>query len=303
MPNLYSKPKAQTRWSSFENPKAKKGAAAHENQGAKGRAFDKIDAGAEAVLLDYSESAGIINRIWITVDNRTQPMLRSLVIRCYWDNAEKPAVEEPDKDALYFHCYWHRVKQTILGKDFEILPKVEGAGRFLGTAVVVNANPIYENQWWGEGEVKAYIDGDTELPTLCGTGTEDYIGTGWGQGTYFNRYQGCLTADPEMRRWVFYRLHIPDPVWFDRDIRFTIQQIGGESCDKVKKLIENNAPLIPVTCDGGEGAEFMHLYKTDTPLPEKGWVNYYRSDDYAAVSWFYLDKKENSLPAIDLTDK
>ena len=366
MLNLYKTPKGQTRWSSFENPMAKKGAAAHENHGAKGHAFDKIAAGDTVTLLDYSESAGIITRMWVTVNNREQHMLRSLIIRCYWDGAAKPAVEaplgdffscgselckfenelfsspegrsfnayvpmpfkqsaritvtnesdvdlthffydvnmialdEPDKDALYFHCYWHRDKACKLGEDFELLPKIEGMGRILGTAVVVNSNPVYGKQWWGEGEVKAYIDGDTDLPTLCGTGAEDYIGTGWGQGVYSNRYQGCLMADYELLRWVFYRLHIADPVWFSKYIRFTIQLMGGASSDEVRELIKNNAPVIPVTCDDSDGAGFQHLYKTDKPLPEKGWINYYRSDDYAAVTWFYLDKKENSLPPIDL---
>ena len=364
MLNIYKRPKGQTRWSSFENPTAKKGAAAHENHGAKGHAFDKIASKDTVTLIDYGESAGIITRIWITVNDRSQSMLRSLVIRCYWDGALKPAVEsplgdffscgselcrfenelfsspegrsfnsyvpmpfkqsakitvtnesgkdlshifydvnmtaleQPEEDALYFHAYWHRRKESVPGEDFELLPKTEGTGRILGTAVTVNANPVYGNHWWGEGEVKAYIDGDTDLPTLCGTGTEDYIGTGWGQGVYANRYQGCLTADNDNRRWVFYRLHIVDPIWFGKDIRFTIQQMGGESCGEVKKLIESNAPAVPVSWDSGDGTGFEHLYKTGKPIPEKGWVNYYRSDDYAAVTWFYLDRKENSLPPI-----
>ena len=364
MLNIYQKPKGQTRWSSFENPTAKKGASAHENHGAKGHAFDKVAAGQTIELLNYSEGAGIITRMWVTVNDRSQEMLRSLIIRCYWDGALKPAVEapigdffscgselckfenelfsspegrsfnsyvpmpfrqsakitvtnesdknlthffydvnmvaldEPDKDALYFHCYWHRNKECALGEDFEILPKIKGTGRILGTAIVVNANPVYGNQWWGEGEVKAYIDGDTNLPTLCGTGTEDYIGTGWGQGVYGDRYQGCLMADWGKRRWVFYRLHIADPVWFSQDIRFTIQLIGGAPADEVRQLDQNT--VIPVTCDDSDDAGFQNLYKTGKPIPEKGWVNYYRSDDYAAVTWFYLDKKESSLPPVDV---
>jgi hypothetical protein len=365
MSNLYKKPAGHTRWSSFENPTAKKGASAHENHGAKGHAFDKIAAGSTISLLDYSESAGIITRMWVTVSNRSQEMLRSLIFRCYWDGADKPAVEaplgdffscgselckfenelfsspegksfnayvpmpfnksakitvtnesetdlshffydvnmvaldEPDRDALYFHCYWHRRKEHALGEDFELLPKISGAGRILGTAVVVNTNPVYKKQWWGEGEVKAYIDGDTDLPTLCGTGTEDYIGTGWGQGVYSDRYQGCLMSDYEKLRWVFYRLHVADPVFFHQDIKLTIQLIGGAPAEEVREIMENNAPLIPVTFD--DNGTIQHIYKTDKPLPEKGWVNYYRSDDYAAVTWFYLNNKENSLPPIKLS--
>jgi hypothetical protein len=69
----------------------------------------------------------------------------------------------------------------ILFPDFQILPEVSGKGRFLGSNIGINANPAYKNYWWGEGEVKMYLDGDTDLPTLVGTGTEDYIGTAWGQ--------------------------------------------------------------------------------------------------------------------------
>lgn len=359
---LYSVPKGQTRWSSFENPEAGKGIAAHENNGAKGHAFDKIPARETVNLLNYNEGAGIINRIWMTLNDRSPYMLRSLVIRCYWDGADKPAVEaplgdffscgshlcrfenelfsspegrsfnmyvpmpfresarvtitnesdksishlyydvdmvaldEPDCEALYFHCYWNRINKTVLAEDFVILPKVEGCGRFLGTSIVVNANPAYGQLWWGEGEVKGYLDGDTDLPTLCGTGSEDYIGSAWEQGVYINRYQGCLMADRDLRRWIFYRLHIADPVWFKKDFKFTMQVMDGAGVDEIKKLSAANVPIIPVSYD--IGGKFHSLYKTDKPLPDEGGINFYRSDDYAAVAWFYLDKKENALPQI-----
>ena len=369
MSKLYSKPEGQTRWSSFENLTAKKGSAASENNGAKGHAFDRIAAGKSITLLDYSEGAGIINRIWVTISDRSALMLRSLVIRCYWDGAEKPAVEAPfgdffscgsylctfenelfaspegrsfnafipmpfkksakivvtnesdkdllhffydvnftalekaDEDALYFHCYWNRTKATVPSEDYVILPKINGCGRVLGTALVVNANPVYGGSWWGEGEVKVFIDGDGDLPTLCGTGTEDYIGTAWGQGKFCNKYTGCLTADSKEKRWMFYRLHIVDPVWFNSDIKYTIQAIGGAQSADLKKMMSGGAPVIPVSCDDSEKAEFTGLYKSGKPIPENGWINYYRSDDYASVVWFYLDKKENELPKIASIDE
>ena len=74
--------------------------------------------------------------------------------------------------------------------------------------------------------MKVYLDGDQQLPTLNGTGTEDYIGTGWGQGSYAQRYQGCLVADQEHMQYCFYRYHVPDPIYFRKEARVTIQQIG-----------------------------------------------------------------------------
>ncbi len=82
--------------------------------------------------------------------------------------------EKPEDDALYFHAFWTRQKTSELGKDFVFLPTVKGRGRFLGVNIGVNSDPGYAETWWGEGEVKMYIDNDRELPTINGTGTEDY---------------------------------------------------------------------------------------------------------------------------------
>jgi hypothetical protein len=131
-------------------------------------------------------------------------------------------------DVLYFHASWRRESPTKVGRDFEILPRVEGKGRFLGANVGVLADPKNLG-WWGEGEVKMYLDGDTEYPTLIGTGTEDYIGTGWGQKPFAGRYQGCYVSDDEAHIYSFYRYHVPDPVYFEKSARVTIQQIGGTS--------------------------------------------------------------------------
>ncbi len=132
----------------------------------------------------------------------------------------------PDPDALYFHAAFRRERWTELGRDFELLPRVRGEGRFLGVHVGV-ITPQDVTGWYGEGEVKMYIDGDSDLPTIAGTGSEDYIGTGWGQGLFQNRYQGSTVADGTAHQWAFYRYHVPDPVYFHKDLRVTLQQIGG----------------------------------------------------------------------------
>jgi len=211
-------------------------------------------------------------------------------------------VDQWNDNNLYFHCYWHRDTATILGNDYQILPKVTGKGRFLGSNIGVNANPLYKDCWWGEGEVKMYLDNDTDLPTLVGSGTEDYIGTAWGQGKFCTRYTGCLFAGGEKNQWAFFRYHIPDPIFFKNDIKVTIQQIGGTDKAKVIDLQKNGVPLIPISIY--EIPTIHLLFNPEKPvdltskdLPE-GWTNFYRSDDLSSTAYFYLDRPENDLPPI-----
>lgn len=114
--------------------------------------------------------------------------------------------DKHDASVLYFHAHYRRENPTKLQQDFKILPKVQGKGRFLDANRGVQTNKkLYFEKWWGEGEAKVYLDGDREWPTLEGTGTEDYIGTGWGQNQYSNLYQGSLVADSAKMWYSFYR--------------------------------------------------------------------------------------------------
>lgn len=366
---LYTFPagKPQTGWSSFENPKGLKGKGGAENKGAKGHASEMLRPGETKVLLDV-QGAGSIQRIWMTVSDRSPQMLRSLVLHMYWDGEKKPAVSVPlgdffgiglgrtasfqsalfanpegrsfncyipmpfrkgarivivnesDKsenlfydinfvrvpnhapEVLYFHGYWNRNTGTELGEDFELLPKVSGKGRFLGCNLGIITDTAYGQSWWGEGEVKIYLDGDGQLPTLVGSGTEDYVGTGWGQGAYTHWYQGSPVADAEKRQWAFYRYHIPDPVYFYTDCRVTIQQMGGDQGENVKKLALSGARLIPVTVAIESGyiklLEMNPVPKlTDANFPS-GWTNFYRKDNLSATAYFYLNKPVSSLPSL-----
>jgi hypothetical protein len=358
---------SEPRWSSPENLNGVKGAGGKENNGGKGHPYDSIPAGQSKSLLDI-KGQGMINRIWITINDRSPEMLRSLKIEMFWDDAQKPAVSVPfgdffgvglgrttafenvffanaegrsfncfipmpfqkaarivvtnesdkelnnmffdvdyqllnswEDDYLYFHAYWSRDTATQLAKDFELLPSVSGKGRFLGVNVGINSNPLYKESWWGEGEVKMFIDGDKEWPTLAGTGTEDYIGTAWGQGKFINRYTGCSIADDSALQWTYYRYHIPDPIYFKNDCKIAIQQLGGWGTEQVAALQQAKVPLIPVTTDDGR----LHPYyskdsvmQLNNPLLPKGWTNFYRSDDVSATAYFYLDKPSSNLPAI-----
>ncbi len=231
------------------------------------------------VPMPFSSSARI------TVTNETGKDLRLFFYEIDFTLGDRHPPE-----MLYFHAHWRREDPTRLRRDYLLLPKVRGRGRFLGAMMGVVADTRkYFNSWWGEGEVKIHLDGDEDgHPTLCGTGAEDYVGTGWGQGTYAHRYQGCLLADRERIRYILYRLHVPDPVWFWQDIQVAIQQIGYWNSESIQKMYESGiqleygtSPIDMVEAAKQAGAGFFE-----------------RQDDWSSCAWFYLDKPENSLPAL-----
>jgi hypothetical protein len=141
-----------------------------------------------------------------------------------------------------------------------------------------------------------------KYPTMVGSGTEDYIGTAWGQGKFFTRYTGCLIADSKNLQWAFYRYHITDPVYFKTDCRVTIQQIGGNSKEKVIDLQKHKVNLIPVTIH--KAPDMIQIYRKDSvinledPKYPEAWTNFYRSDDLAATAYFYLNRPTNDLPTL-----
>lgn len=153
--------------------------------------------------------------------------------------------ELPEKSG-YFHAQWRRQKVTEKAKDYVILDNVKGKGQYIGTYMALTT---LERYWYGEGEIKFYLDGDEAYPTICGTGTEDYFGGAWSFATqrngktventfctpclgypYYSRHDTEIHNDYHnddiMPQRSFYRWHIMDPVLFDEDIRVTIQQIG-----------------------------------------------------------------------------
>lgn len=151
------------------------------------------------------------------------------------------------ENAARFHAQWRREKITQLKRDYVLLDNVRGRGHYIGTYLGISA---LERYWWGEGEMKFYIDGDGEFPSQCSTGTEDYFGGAWSFGgqtdeqghmlekTYCTPFMGYpfysrddnfhndyFNRDcPPMRG--FYRWHMMDPVLFEKDLRVELQQIG-----------------------------------------------------------------------------
>ena len=126
------------------------------------------------------------------------------------------------EDVGRLHVLFRRENPTTEKKDFELLPKRTQKGRFVGA--VIGIRNLHPGQWWGEGEVKVYMDGDKEWPTICGTGSEDYVGLAWGiQQTPF-LYNGCSLNQKDFVS--MYRWHLPDPIAWQKEARITIQQIA-----------------------------------------------------------------------------
>lgn len=167
------------------------------------------------------------------------------------------SLEDVPGDAGYLHAAWARSLTTRENPEHVILDRVRGRGHYAGTYLVWNQ---LSNGWWGEGEVKFFLDGDADdAPTICGTGTEDYFGGAWGfvmdherdltPTPYTTAYLGypqivyeCLPhTGPRIPSHGLYRWHIPDPVCFEKDLRVTIQALGWWPNGKFQPLTDDLA--------------------------------------------------------------
>ena len=141
-------------------------------------------------------------------------------------------------DALYFHAQFRRVNPLPYMEPYVILDNIKGNGHYVGTYMHWG---VKSNGWWGEGEIKFFIDGDGEFPTICGTGTEDYFCGAYNfdvkgeyqefstpySGMYKVRHTDGLYR--AQRYFNLYRWHITDPVYFKEDLKVTIQALGWRS--------------------------------------------------------------------------
>ena len=313
---LYKYEESEPRWITFENPKGEKGIGGAENFGAKGHAFEHFDIGEVKTLCDFRGS-GVVRRIWITLSDRSENVLRNVIIKMYWDDSKKPCVECPigdffcmglgkmhsfencffstaegrsfccfipmpfrksckitltnnsgeyinclfydvdisiepvGDDDMYFCTSFRDIEENELEKEVEILPEIKGKGRFLGCNIAIIPNEeVYKDIWWGEGEVKIYLDGDTDYPTLVGTGTEDYIGSAWELGEFINRTRGCVSKEGLAAS--FYRFHVEDKIYFKNEIKVTLQAMGGGPAERVR------------------------------------YVNFFRQDHYRLTAYYYI---------------
>jgi len=159
----------------------------------------------------------------------------------------------PD-DVGYFHARFNRINPLPYKTDYVILDGVKGWGHYVGTYLAWGVN---NNGWWGEGEIKFFIDGDDKFPTICGTGTEDYF---CGSYNFENRetrqYQEFTTPYSGLsqvirpdgvynsqQRFGMYRWHIVDPIRFEKDLRVTIQALGWRSDGRYLPLRDDIASV------------------------------------------------------------
>ncbi len=144
---------------------------------------------------------------------------------------------ELPEDTAYFHAQFRRVNPLPYKQNYTILEGVKGKGQYVGTYL---AWGVHNNGWWGEGEIKFFLDGDAEYPTICGTGTEDYFcgsydfknrktqqyepfSTPYTGLSYVSKSDGLYLSQ---QRFSMYRWHIMDPVRFETDLKVTIQALG-----------------------------------------------------------------------------
>ncbi|WP_010420354.1 glycoside hydrolase family 172 protein [Anaerophaga thermohalophila] len=165
-------------------------------------------------------------RITMTNINDEQPM-------SLYYQIDYTLTDVPD-DAAYFHAQFRRTKVNTTSV-YTIVDGIKGEGHYVGVYMAWQVN---NNGWWGEGEIKFFIDGDQQFPTIIGTGTEDYFCGSYGFDrngkyvTFTTPYAGLVQVlPPELaykagQRFGLYRWHIMDPIRFKKDLRITIQDLG-----------------------------------------------------------------------------
>lgn len=145
--------------------------------------------------------------------------------------------EELPENTAYLHAAWHGSHPLGTPAVHTIL-RTRGRGHYAGTYLAISPGA---SGWWGEGEVKFFLDGDEEFPTICGTGTEDYFGGAWNfdMGGHYVGYSTRFLGLPQIlppdkiyqarQRFGLYRWHVPDPITFDSDLRVSLQALGWQS--------------------------------------------------------------------------
>ena len=181
-------------------------------------------------------------RARITIENLLDEDVQPLFYQVSYTLTEVP------EDVGYLHAQWRRNNPLPYKEVHTLLDNVKGMGHYVGAYMAWGSN---NRGWWGEGEIKFYMDGDGEFPTVCGTGTEDYFGGAWCFGHPDGEYSAYTTpylGMPQVimpdgfyqsqQRFGLYRWHIQDPIRFEEELRVTIQALGWRS-----NSLRDNAPF------------------------------------------------------------
>ncbi|MEO5984178.1 MAG: glycoside hydrolase family 172 protein [Ferruginibacter sp.] len=169
---------------------------------------------------------------------------------------------EVPSDAAYFHAQYRRVNPLPYKKNYVLVDSIQGKGQYVGTYM---AWGVHNNGWWGEGEIKFFMDGDTDYPTICGTGTEDYFCGSYDFDTrkknpsgveevnyteFSTPYAGLhqvIKGDGHYsigQRFGLYRWHITDPIRFEKNLKVTIQALGWRSEGRYLPLQDDIASTV-----------------------------------------------------------
>jgi hypothetical protein len=200
----------------------------------------------------------------VTVENLTPDPVRGFYYQINYTLTEVP------EDCAYFHAQWRRSNPLPYLQVHTLLDGVRGHGHYVGTYIAWGVN---NNGWWGEGEIKFFLDGDQDWPTICGTGTEDYFGGAWnfefppGQyGVFSSPYSGLpQVIKPDglyrsQQRFGMYRWHIMDPIRFRQDLRVTIQALGWRS------MLDGTSRYLPMR-DDIASTSFWYQAEPHAPFP------------------------------------
>jgi len=155
------------------------------------------------------------------------------------------ALSAVPENAARFHAQFRRSLTRRDVPEHVILDDITGKGHYVGTFLAWSQ---MSNGWWGEGEIKFFMDGDKEYPTICGTGTEDYFGGAWGFGgrtysTPFLGYPLYNKPEGEIPRHGLYRWHVMDPIHFKQNLKVTIQALGWWPHGKFEPLTDDIASV------------------------------------------------------------
>ena len=208
------------------------------------------------------------NRCRITLENRDDAEVRIYYQIDY-------SLYTHREEIAYFHAQFRRVNPLPYKQVYTIVDQIRGKGQYVGTYMAWGVN---NNRWWGEGEIKFYIDGDGRYPTICGTGTEDYFCGSYdfedpqshqNYVPFSSPYTGLQVIEPNRLydsqfRFGMYRFHITDPIYFQNDLKVTIQALGWRSRRRYLPLQDDMASV---------AFWYQTLPQTDfPPLPDREYL-------------------------------